>query len=318
MRPTQIGGQFLISVEFLTSFDTLKRIMRTAIHTLFIGALTLSLAESTQAQDSLDLETRENRYGYSLGANIGLSLKRQGVDPSNGLMNLDAMAKGLRDALGSGDLQLSDAEIKETLQAYQQEIMARREADRKAASDKNMKASQAFLEENAKKEGVVTLESGLQYKVINSGTGTPPSAKDTVSVHYRGTLIDGVEFDSSYKNDAPATFQLSRVIPGWTEGLQLMKPGAKWKLFVPPALGYGERGSGASIGPNQALIFDVELLSVKAAPKPKPQVVTSDIIKVPSKEELEKGAEIEIIKAEDVEKEIEKQKSQETQPEENE
>lgn len=309
-------GEILISVEFLASFDTLKRIMRTAIHTFFIGALTLSLAESSQAQDNLNLEAKENRYGYSVGANIGLSLKRQGVNPSDGSMSLEAMVKGLRDAFGPADLQLSDTEIKEALQTYQQEIMAKREADRKAAAETNMRASEAFLAENAKKEDVVTLESGLQYKVINSGTGTSPSAKDTVSVHYRGTLIDGTEFDSSYKNDTPATFQLNKVIPGWTEGLQLMKPGAKWKLFVPPALGYGAQGSRNIIGPNEALIFEVELLSVKAAPKPKPQVVTSDIIKVPSKEELEKGAEIEIIKAEDVEKEIEKQKKAENQPKE--
>lgn len=289
--------------------------MRTAIHTFFVGTLTLSLAASSQAQDNLSLDSKENRYGYSVGANIGLSLKRQGVDPSGGVMNLDAMVAGLRDAFGPTGLQLTDAEIKETLQTYQQEIMAKREADRKAAAETNLKISEAFLAQNAQKEGVVTLESGLQYQVITSGTGASPTAKDTVSVHYRGTLIDGTEFDSSYKNNTPATFQLSRVIPGWTEGLQLMKPGAKWKLFVPAALGYAERGSGNSIGPNAALIFDVELLSVKAAPKPKPQIVTSDIIKVPSKEELEKGAEIEIIKAEDVEKEIEKQKNSESEPE---
>ena len=180
--------------------------MRTAIHTFFVGTLTLSIAASGQAQEALTLDAKENRYGYSVGANIGLSLKRQGVDPSNGTMNLDAMVAGLRDAFGANALQLTDAEIKETLQAYQQEIMAKRETDRKAAAETNMKASEAFLAENAKNEDVVTLESGLQYQIITSGIGTSPTAKDTVSVHYRGTLMDGTEFDSSYKNNTPATF----------------------------------------------------------------------------------------------------------------
>ena len=150
---------------------------------------------------------------------------------------------------------------------------------------------------------MVTLPSGLQYKVIAEGAGDSPAAHDQVTVNYRGKLIDGTEFDSSYKRGEPATFGVSGVIKGWTEALQLMKPGAKWELYIPSALAYMERGSGAQIGPNSTLIFDVELVSVKKQePPPTPEPVTSDIIKVPSKEEMEKGAKIEVIKKEDLDK----------------
>ena len=151
----------------------------------------------------------------------------------------------------------------EAFTAYQKELETQYEAKAKAEGEKNLKAGEAFLAENGKKEGVVTLPSGLQYKVIAAGAGKKPTAKDTVSVHYRGTLIDGKEFDSSIGRGEPATFPVSGVIPGWTEALQLMQEGAKWQVFVPAKLAYGERGAGPMIGPNSTLIFDVELIKIK-------------------------------------------------------
>ncbi|MCW5557457.1 MAG: FKBP-type peptidyl-prolyl cis-trans isomerase, partial [Verrucomicrobiae bacterium] len=169
-----------------------------------------------------------------------------------------------------------------------------------------------FLAENKEKEGVITLPSGLQYKVITTGTGPKPTTNDTVVVNYRGTLLDGLEFDSSSSHGQPGIFGVTRVIPGWTEALQLMPVGSKWQLFVPSELGYRASGSPPKIGPNAVLTFEIELLEIKppapVAAKPVPvtpsatAAVTSDIIKVPSKAELEKGAKIEVIKKEDVEK----------------
>jgi FKBP-type peptidyl-prolyl cis-trans isomerase FklB len=153
--------------------------------------------------------------------------------------------------------------MKEAFEAFQKEVVAKQEVKAKESADKNLKAGEAFLAENAKKEGVVTLPSGLQYKVIEAGSGKTPKASDTVTVNYRGTLIDGKEFDSSYKRGEPATFPVSGVIAGWTEALQLMKEGAKWQLVIPPGLAYGEKGAGPVIGPNSTLVFEVELIKVQ-------------------------------------------------------
>jgi len=178
---------------------------------------------------------------------VGNNLKRQliEVDPS-------ILAKGVQDALSGTKPLLSNEEIQETMVAFQKEM-----------AEKQKQRGEAFLSENKKKEGVKTLPSGLQYKVVKAGTGKKPKANDTVTVNYRGTLIDGTEFDSSYRRGQPATFPVSGVIPGWTEAMQLMAEGAKWQLFIPPHLAYGERGMGGLIGPNTTLIFEVELISVQ-------------------------------------------------------
>ena len=205
------------------------------------------------------------------------------------------------------------------MMALNKEIRAKQEEKRKQQGEKNKEEGEKFLAENETKEGVKTLPSGLQYKILSEGSGESPKAGDIATVNYRGTLIDGTEFDSSYKRGQPSTFSVTGVIKGWTEALELMKPGAKWQLFIPSELAYGERGSGQMIGPNATLIFDVELVSFKpptppAAANPAPaQPVTSDIIKVPSKEELEKGAKIEVIKAADLEKLQKEQKEKQQQ-----
>jgi FKBP-type peptidyl-prolyl cis-trans isomerase FklB len=147
--------------------------------------------------------------------------------------------------------------------AFQKEMMAKQQELAKRLGEKNKKEGEAFLSENRKKEGIKALPSGLQYKVVKAGTGKKPKSTDTVTTHYRGTLIDGTEFDSSYRRGQPASFPVSGVIPGWTEALQLMEEGAKWQLFIPPNLAYGERGAGSQIGPNATLIFEIELISIQ-------------------------------------------------------
>jgi FKBP-type peptidyl-prolyl cis-trans isomerase FklB len=159
---------------------------------------------------------------------------------------------------------MTEQEIRDTIGAFQKEMMAKQQELAKQMGEKNKKEGEVFLAENKKKEGVKTLASGLQYKVIKAGTGKKPKATDTVTTHYRGTLVDGTEFDSSARQGKPATFQVKGVIPGWTEALQLMEEGAKWQLFIPSNLAYGERGTqGGPIGPNAALIFDIELISIQ-------------------------------------------------------
>lgn len=216
------------------------------------------LAGTAWAEEAAVLKTRKDKVSYGIGMNIGSSLKRDGID-----VDADLLMKGLRDSLSGGKTLLSEEEYRATLTALQKEMMEKQAAAVKAAAEKNKKEGEAFLAENGKKEGVVTLPSGLQYKVIQSGSGKTPTSGDTVETHYRGTLIDGTEFDSSYQRGETATFPVSGVIPGWTEALQKMKEGDKWQLFVPPNLAYGERGAGREIGPNATLIFEVELIAVK-------------------------------------------------------
>jgi FKBP-type peptidyl-prolyl cis-trans isomerase FklB len=255
-----------------------------------------SWALAVQAADQPVLKDQKQKVSYSIGVSLGNSWKNQGVE-----VNLDALAQGLRDALSGSQTMLTEQQMREILQAYQQELQAKQEQQRKQLGEKNKKESEAFLAENKTKPGVITQPSGLQYKVIEEGRGQSPKSNDTVTVNYRGALIDGTEFDSSYQRGQPATFAANQVIKGWAEALQLMKDGAKWKLFIPPNLAYGEAGSGRKIGPGAALVFDVELISHQSPPPPN-EPVTSDIIKVPSAEEMQKGAKIEIIKKEDVPK----------------
>jgi FKBP-type peptidyl-prolyl cis-trans isomerase len=279
-------------------------------------ALVLSWGASLSAAENAPAITdKKDKISYSMGYNIGNSWKRQGIEPTD--VNLEILAKGLKDATAGDPSVVSETENRELLNAFQTELRTRREEKRKEMGEANKKQAEAFLSENKNKPGVQTLPSGLQYKVLTEGNGPKPTTNDTVSVHYRGTLIDGTEFDSSAKRGQPATFKVTGVIKGWTEALQLMPVGSKWQVFIPAELAYGERGSGTVIGPNATLIFDVELLSIQSQDKPATtapqQPVTSDIIKVPSAEELAKGAKIEIIKPDQLEKELQKEKEKEKQ-----
>src|SRR5213596_3411595 len=212
-------------------------------------------------EKSSPFKDQKDKVSYSLGLNIGFNLGRQNVP-----INPDALVAGIKDAI-AGKPQLTPDQIKETMTAFEKDM----EQKQKTAADKNATEGTKFLEENKKKEGVKTTASGLQYKVVKDGTGAQPKATDTVTVNYRGTLIDGTEFDSSYKRGQPATFPVNGVIKGWTEALQLMKQGAKYQLFIPSNLAYGERAMGPDIGPNSTLIFEVELLDAKPPPTPAPQ-----------------------------------------------
>ena len=222
-------------------------------------ALGLLAGSASAADTKMTLKDDKDKVSYSIGLNIGKSMKKEGLD-----INPDALAAAMKDVFAGAKLQLTDEEVQAVMQDFQKKMMAKQMAVREEGLGKNKVEGEKFLAENKKKEGVKTTASGLQYKVIKDGTGKTPKATDTVKTHYRGTLINGTEFDSSYKRGEPAEFPVNGVIKGWTEALQLMKEGAKWQLYIPSDLAYGERGAGKDIGPNSTLIFDIELLSVKA------------------------------------------------------
>jgi FKBP-type peptidyl-prolyl cis-trans isomerase FklB len=217
-----------------------------------------ALGGASFAADAPELKTDKEKISYSIGMDIGGNLKRGSVE-----VDPDLLAKGLKDSYGGGKTLLTEDQARQAIADFQKSLMARQAETMKILSEKNKAEGEKFLAENAKKEGVKVLPSGLQYREITPGTGKSPKASDNVTTHYKGTLIDGTEFDSSYKRGQPATFPVSGVIAGWTEALQLMKEGAKWQLFVPSKLAYGERGAGQAIGPNATLVFEVELLSVQ-------------------------------------------------------
>lgn len=223
---------------------------------VIIGHLLFS--SQTVGQTAVPLKDQKDRISYVIGIDIGTNLKRQSIE-----INPEALLRGLRDGLSGNKPLMTDQEMNETIAAFQREMQAKQEEVAKKMGEKNKKEGETFLAENRKKEGVVTLPSGLQYKVLKKGSGRKPKLTDTVTTHYRGTLIDGTEFDSSYRRNQPATFPVNGVIAGWTEALQLMEEGAKWQLFVPPQLAYGERGAGPQIGPHATLIFEVELISIQ-------------------------------------------------------
>ncbi len=263
----------------------------------WIAVLSLSAVAPLLADGTNVLADDKARASYAIGMRFGEAWKQQGitVDP-------DWVARGLQDAQSGNKLLLTEAEMQQTLNAYaqkaHQELLAR-----------NQKAGEAFLAENKTKPGVQTFPDGLQYKVLKEGNGPIPQPGDIVTVNYRGTLIDGTEFDSSYRHGQPAKFPVTGVIRGWTEALEHMKAGSEWQLFVPPDLAYGERGMPPQIQPDSTLIFDVELLSVEhplppaeTHPAPPAQPLTSDIIAVPSAEEMKKGAKPYTIKASELPK----------------
>jgi FKBP-type peptidyl-prolyl cis-trans isomerase FklB len=220
------------------------------------------LHKTTPPAKPLVLTTQKDKQSYAIGLNLGKNLHRDLVE-----IDPKIFLQGLEDALNGGKVLLSDDEIRATMMALQVDVRQKQEAKRLALTESNKKEGQTFLASNATKEGVVTLPSGLQYKILKEGTGAKPAASDSVVCNYRGTLLDNTEFDSSYKRGQPATFTVNRVIKGWTEALQLMPVGSKWQLFIPAELAYGERGQGPVIGPNATLIFEVELLSIQEKPK---------------------------------------------------
>ena len=207
------------------------------------------------AEDSF--KSDQEKVGYAIGMNIGMNMKQQQVD-----VDAAQVAAGLAAAFNGDKTLLSVEEMAQVLTAYQQEMQMKQMAEMAAEAEKNLKLADEFLTANAKQDGVVTLESGLQYRIISSCTVDSPGVDATVQVHYRGTLIDGTEFDSSYQRGEPVSFPVNGVIPGWTEALQLMKEGDKWQLVIPPQLAYAERGAPPVIPPNSALIFEVELLKI--------------------------------------------------------
>jgi FKBP-type peptidyl-prolyl cis-trans isomerase len=219
------------------------------------------LAGMALAQDAPALKTPKDKLSYALGMDVANTLRRQSIE-----IDPTLFSKGFSDVYSGGKLLLSDEDARAVIGDMQKEMRRKAEEARAQSADNNKKVGDTFLAENKKAQGVVTLPSGLQYKVLKAGDGKKPTLEDTVVCQYRGTLIDGKEFDSSYKRNEPATFPVKGVIKGWTEALQLMPVGSKWELFIPPDLAYGERGAGADIGPNSTLIFDVELVSIKDKP----------------------------------------------------
>ena len=219
------------------------------------------LARIGAAQETPLLKDQTEKLSYALGMDLGSQLKKQSVQ-----IDPDIFVKGLKDSFAGGATLLSETEARAAIAALQTELMKKQAEAMKTLGEKNRKEGEAFLAENRTRDGVVSLPSGLQYKILKEGEGKKPTADDTVVCNYRGTLLDGTEFDSSFKRNQPATFPVKGVIKGWTEALQLMPAGSKWQLFIPSALAYGERGAANLIGPNATLIFEVELISIQSKP----------------------------------------------------
>ena len=229
--------------------------------TVVLGLALLTLPAA--AQDSPAFKTPKDKFSYALGMEIGNGFRKQALD-----LDPEIVGKGFADAFSGSKTLLTEDEMRAVLASAQEEFNKKQTALRAEKAQAALKEGEAFLAANKAKEGVVTLPSGLQYKILKAGKGGKPDLDDTVVCNYRGTLIDGTEFDSSAKHNGPATFPLKGVIKGWTEALQLMPVGSKWQLFVPPQLAYGENGAGQVIPPNSTLVFDVELLSIQENHKP--------------------------------------------------
>ena len=212
---------------------------------------------ASSSPSSSALPTPKDKLSYALGMSMGKNLHRDGIE-----IDTKVLLKGMNDAMSGGTMLMTDQEAQAAIMELQNGLRQKQEAKMQQEGEANQKEGDAFLAANKSKPGVVTLPSGLQYKILTAGAGPKPTAADSVVCNYRGTLINGTEFDSSYKRGQPATFPVSGVIKGWTEALQLMPVGSKWQLFVPPDLAYGARGAGSEIGPNSTLIFEVELMSI--------------------------------------------------------
>jgi FKBP-type peptidyl-prolyl cis-trans isomerase FkpA/FKBP-type peptidyl-prolyl cis-trans isomerase FklB len=233
---------------------------------MIIGCMALfaacSQATETVAEAPLSLDSDKSKFSYAIGLDIGRSLQQVGSD-----LDRDALIAALNDSLDGKESRVPAEEAAELKQAFFKKQADKKAAEQKVAGKKNKAEGLKFLAENGKKEGVTTTTSGLQYEVITKGDGAKPKATDKVKVHYRGTLLNGDEFDSSYKRGQPISFPLNGVIPGWTEGVQLMKVGSTFKFVIPSELAYGDRGAGPQIGPGATLIFEVELLGIETEEK---------------------------------------------------
>ena len=216
-------------------------------------------APAVKSPDAMELKTEKDKLSYAIGVNVGRSLQKDAVE-----VEANIVTQGLKDALAGGKTLITEDEAKALITALQTDLHKKQDQAMQAAGEANKKQGEAFLAANKAKDGVVTLPSGLQYKVLTEGKGPKPTPSDTVVCNYKGTLIDGTEFDSSYKRGQPATFPVGQVIKGWTEALQLMPVGSKWELFIPSEMAYGPRGPTPAIGANSTLIFEVELLSIQA------------------------------------------------------
>lgn len=225
-----------------------------------VAAAVMGLAMSTAiaATDAASLATDKDKLSYSIGADLGKNFKNQGIDISP-----EALAKGMQDGMSGSQLALTEEQMKDVLNKFQKDLMAKRTSEFNKKAEENKIKGDAFLTANKAKPGIVVLPSGLQYKIIETGKGAKPAKDDTVTVEYTGRLIDGTVFDSTEKTGKPATFQVSQVIPGWTEALQLMPAGSTWEIYVPSNLAYGQRSVGGPIGPNETLVFKIHLVSVK-------------------------------------------------------
>ncbi|MDF1683338.1 MAG: FKBP-type peptidyl-prolyl cis-trans isomerase [Legionellaceae bacterium] len=214
------------------------------------------------ASNAIELKTTEDKVSYSIGSDLGVNLKKQGI-----AINPSVFAKGVSDGMSGGKLLMTEAEMKKVLGDFEKELMDKRSNELNKQAEENKKKGEAFLKANATKEGVVTLASGLQYKIIKAGTGVKPTTEDTVTVEYTGRLLNGEVFDSTEKAGKPVSFKLTQVIPGWTEALQLMPKGSTWEVYIPSKLAYGSRNVGGAIGPNETLVFNVHLVDVKSEAK---------------------------------------------------
>jgi len=224
----------------------------------FFGCSQFAMAQTEKAgSGKSSLKDQKQKVSYGIGYNLGQNLMKDDLE-----LDPQILIKGILDAMTKQKPQMTEDEIRATLLVFQQELRTKQESKMKQAAEANVAKGKQFLVANGKKEGVKTTKSGLQYKVIKKGSGKTPGLNDKVTTHYRGTLTNGKEFDSSYKRNEPATFPVKGVIGGWTEALQLMKEGDKWQLYIPSDLAYGQRGSGPDIGPNEVLVFDIELIKV--------------------------------------------------------
>jgi FKBP-type peptidyl-prolyl cis-trans isomerase FklB len=232
--------------------------MKIALRLLVVGLAGILLTACNGK--GTELKTEKDKVSYIIGQNIGRSFKQQSLD--HDVIDLNVLRAGIEDVLKDAPAKLTDEEMGKVMAAFQQTMAARADSLAKIKGEANKKAGEEFLAKNAKEAGVTVLPSGLQYKVLVEGTGKKPGLTSMVTVHYRGTLLDGKEFDSSIKRGQPATFPVNGVIAGWTEALQLMPAGSKWMLYIPANLAYGEQAAGPEIGPNSTLTFEVELISV--------------------------------------------------------
>jgi FKBP-type peptidyl-prolyl cis-trans isomerase FklB len=300
-----------LGCNFEPNYDNTRLKIEIMKKTALIVVFCLSAVGPLLADGTNMLADDKSRLSYAIGMMTGHQWKQQDLD-----FDPDLYARGIKDAMAGGAMLLTPEQAQQTIDAFKKESAAKQQQKQIELAARNKAEGEAFLAKNKTQPGVVTLPDGLQYKVITEGDGEIPGDDNTVLVNFRGTLVDGTEFDSTARTGKPLEIPVGRVFRGWSEALKLMKTGSKWQLFIPSELGYGQNGMASRIPPNAALIIEVELLTVQR-PNPQPAAVpppaanpplTSDIIKVPSAEEMKKGAKIEIIKPEDV------QKLQQSQP----